>query len=1059
MKKYISLLGGLTLGFLFLLASSAQATTVSSQSILLLPGWNIISTPKVLDSHTFSAAETSTNFDIYALDPSKTSGWATLSDLGQTEFTPLYGYFINNKTGSNQTLTFNYSQNLSPNQQLFSRTFTNTGWYTFGVANPSYVLPVGFSSGADTNNPSNIMSGMSGYYDNVVDLTDGLYSSNPDTVYASTTWKSAVASDINSLHDFRETKGYAIFINKTGGLYSGMQSDSSTVSFGTATITQSSFDPNDAGSQPIGTTGFRFSGLKLTAGSSEDITFKSIRWNQTGSVGSTDLANLVTIVNGTSYPTTVDATGKYYATIFPSGIVITKGNSIDVYVQGDIVGSGATGRTFEFDVYKNTDLYIIGNAYSDVVTAPVGTNNLATGSHATIINTNSNPWFQGSTLTISAGSQILISKAPEVAPQNIATAVSNQVLGGYATNFSGEPISVQSQTFTISTSTASLGGLITSVTIVNQNGVVVAGPVDATWSNNGTQIVTFTDTVTYPVGRAVYTLKGKIPSTATNGTTVIVDTNPSTQWLNATGQTTGNSISLSTGDFQMNTMTVKGPAIAVNISAQPASQTVVAGVQNFVFANYQLDATQSGEDVRLSSFPVTINSDHISDLTGCALFNGSTQLNTGSRVVNTLTSGLKTNFSLDNSLTIPKGTSVTLSLQCNVSSSATATSYQVMDDSTAGDYSMTGVTSGSTVLPTFGNGNGGIMTPHTSSFAVNIDSSTPNYTTVAGGYTGVNIGVYKFHATNESVNLTKVGLILTSGSASDLSNVYVYQGSTLLGTAVFPQGNNTVATSTFNSSLLLSANTDVLLTIKADLALIGSGLSGTEGKLVKIDVTNAEGSGLSSGSTIRVANVTAGSLGVRTFKSFPTVAQDTMSSSGVQDGHLLRFKITANSSGPVGIYQMAFAVATSGMSSNNTLVSSAKLNVFTDSGYSQSAGGNYGSSNGQFGATQGAVGLPNSPTSIKFVALNNALEIPAGSTYYFSLDAQVAGITTGSSVTATLLGDSSYDGVKTAPSVSGNLIWSANALTTSNITTDSDWADGYGVLNLPAGGFTQTRSN
>jgi hypothetical protein len=110
MKK-INWPGGFVFVLLFLLlASPARAATATNQTILLLPGWNIISTPKVLDSHTFSVAETSDNFDIYALDPSKTSGWATLADLGQTEFTPLYGYFINNKTGTNQTLTLNYSQ-------------------------------------------------------------------------------------------------------------------------------------------------------------------------------------------------------------------------------------------------------------------------------------------------------------------------------------------------------------------------------------------------------------------------------------------------------------------------------------------------------------------------------------------------------------------------------------------------------------------------------------------------------------------------------------------------------------------------------------------------------------------------------------------------------------------------------------------------------------------------------------------------------------------------------------------------------------------------------------
>ncbi|HEV8666644.1 MAG TPA: hypothetical protein VN665_02225, partial [Candidatus Paceibacterota bacterium] len=103
---------------------------------------------------------------------------------------------------------------------------------------------------------------------------------------------------------------------------------------GTAQISNSSFDPNSGSSQPIGTTGYRFSGIKVNAGSAEDVTFKSITWYQAGSASG--MQNVMTVVNGTSYPTTVDATGRYYTTVFPNGIVIPKGNSVDAYVQADL---------------------------------------------------------------------------------------------------------------------------------------------------------------------------------------------------------------------------------------------------------------------------------------------------------------------------------------------------------------------------------------------------------------------------------------------------------------------------------------------------------------------------------------------------------------------------------------------------------------------------------------------------------------------------------------------------------------------------------------------------
>jgi hypothetical protein len=170
-----------------------------------------------------------------------------------------------------------------------------------------------------------------------------------------------------------------------------------------------------------------------------------------------------------------------------------------------------------------------------------------------------------------------------------------------------------------------------------------------------------------------------------------------------------------------------------------------------------------------------------------------------------------------------------------------------------------------------------------------------------------------------------------------------------------------------------------------------------------------------------------------------------------------------------------FTIATSGTASTNTQVSALKLYVFSDSAYSQAVGGTYGATTGQFGSTNGTTGntyLTSNPT-IDFQATTNALQIPAGSTYYFELDGTVTGVTTGSSVTTTLGGDSAYINsahlgsyyVSTTTGAyadtNNNFIWSGNATTTATLaggSNDLDWANGYGILGLPAGGFTQTRS-
>lgn len=876
-----------------------------------------------------------------------------------------------------------------------------------------------------------------------------------------------------------------------------------TLSVGSITMASSSYDPNSAVSQPIGTTAYRFSGVRFTAGSAEDITLKSIRWNQTGSVGASDLANVVTYVNGTSYPTTISADGKYFTTLFgASGLVVTKGNSVDVYVQGDIVGSGSAGRVAEFDVYKTTDVYASGNTYGYGLTptGSFGTQSTA-ATHGSAADSTATPWFQGSTLSITAGSVTSISKANEVAAQNIAIAVPNQPLGGFVTNFTGEPITITGLYFYIATSSGAYGATaqITSISLYNENGAVVSGPFDSalgdgTAHGNNTTSATkydtihFTDSITFPVGRHVYSIKGKIPTAYPSGATITLSTKGSTDWTSPTGQTTGNSISFSgqTSQVSLNQMTVKGASLAVTISTQPAAQNVVAGVQDYLLANYQLDASQSGEDIRLSSFPITIDvvTMATTDITGCALWNGTTQLNTGTRVINTFTDNTAKTVSFDQSLTVPKGTIVTLALKCNVSSTVTSGTFQAKADTTTGDYSVTGVTSGSSLssaatgLGVTSTNNGGLMTIATGSFTVTVDASSPSYALAAGGSSGVTAGIIKFRATNEAVSLTKLGLTLANGTygsaarpdgssstgPNDIIRAYVYNGSTQVGTATFT-GSGTTATSTLDTPVTLAKDQDTKLTIKVDLANVTTGSTGGIGDTIKIDPLNAEGQGAASGSTLKVG-ATSGVAGIQLFRTYPIVANVSGSGTNPNGANVVlkKFTIKAASNGPVGVYQMKFVIATS--SAN---VTSLKLYAYTDSSYSTGVSGQ--GSGGQFGATQCSSGCSSNGPTLTFTAdlatiapAPQALQVPADTTYYLALLGTVtpAASATNWSVLATLQGDSAVQinlgsapiniATSTANVSSANFVWSGNSTTTAT-TTDVDWTNGYFVSGLPGTGL------
>ena len=853
-------------------------------------------------------------------------------------------------------------------------------------------------------------------------------------------------------------------VNGSLPITGAQQTVNATLTIGSVSVAISSFDPNAAQSKNIGDTGIKFTGVRFTAGSAEDLKLYSIRWRTNGSASAGDLANIVTIVDGTSYPATVSADGRYYTTIFPGGLLIQKGFSKDVYIQGDIVGSNASGRIAEFDIDKASDVYFVGQLYGYGIAMPYNsTGTISSAStHATTYASSGNPIFQGSTFSITGASATSVSKATTVAAQNVAVNVANQPLGGYVVDLKGESVSVQSQVFYFATSSTGTG-FITNISLVDENGAVVAGPVDAVRYSDTQQKATFTDTVTYPTGRHTYTLKGKLPSAFTNGGTVIGSFTPSTDWTNSTGQITGNSFTWPSAAVTMNTMTVKAASLAIAVSSAPSAQNIVAGGQGVLFANYQLDASASGEDVRFSSMGLTASTSAAlsaaSILTSCQLFDGDTALNTGSNVVNpTITATAFTastaSFSFDNSLTVPKGTVKTLALKCNVGSSATGSLKWGITSTQIGAISATGVTSSVTVVPTGSTNNGQLMTLASGSLAASLDASSPSYGVSAGGTTGVTVGVIKFRATNEAVWLNKLGLALNtaSTSSSDLQQVTIWDGGTQVGTATFV-GSNSTATTTFATPVSLPKDTDKALTVKADISPIGTSQPGTEGHLVVVNYDSADATGQNSGTNIQGTGSTAVS-GVRIFKSYPTIALDTLPN-GISDGRLIRFKVTANAAGPVGITQFKFSIATTSVT-----VSAIKMYGFTDAAYSQ---GISGVGSGGLVNTTDAVPTATAFTITPTGSTNSYIQVPAGQTYYFQVQGTVSGSGTSYNAATTLLGDAAYPSLAASTymsnsTISGaNLIWSPNATTTA-VAADNDWTNGYGLAGLPSSGIIQNRT-
>ena len=835
----------------------------------------------------------------------------------------------------------------------------------------------------------------------------------------------------------------------------------------------------------IGQKNVFLSGVRATAGSSEDVRLWSLRWNQAGSAAPSDLTNIMVKVGDTSYPTVVSSDGKYYTAAFGVGIVVPKGNTVEITISGEPVGG--PNRTIAFDIYKTTDLYATGELFGYGITPPVGSATAAATSQEFTAGT---PWYSSITKTINAGNVTTVSKSSAVPAQNIAENLSEQPLGGFEIDVKGEPISVQSLVFQFLI--ANSGGQvddIDNVTLTNlTTGQIVAGPKDAaTAAAYGT--VTFTDTVTFPIGKNTYVLKGKLNTDFNSDQTIIASTTPSSNWTNVTGQITGNSITLSNGVVTMNTMTVKVATATITMNSQPATQNVVVGKTGFVFAKINIDATASGENIRLNSMELDNSTPTGTSVpTNCFAYSS-----TGTRLNSTALNpadGTEGSFSFSSALVIKKGSIEVLDIKCDVPSNLTNNdSFRFIHTAGTNVFSGTGETSGQSVSFGQTTGNGNTMTFRTAgTWTVVADSSTPNYMIVAAGQSNVVSGILKFHATNEDIIIKKLNLQNTNTASSTnetVIGVSLWDGNTKVGSGIFTgglattTGTNASTTITLDQTYMVPKDTDKILTVKVNLASIGTSLSGVEGALVAIDYDGqavageSQGTGSESGTTINSGSTSDTAFGgVRVFKSYPTFAKLSLPSSTLVTGttmDLYRFSVKANSSGPVGIYKFTVNIATSSTptGTSSTTVTNLKVSAYTNDNFSSTVSGF--SPDGQLNdTTAGLVSSGN--TDVLMTASTQGqdyLQIPTNTTYYFKVvgDITMTGSPTGATVVTNLQGDAAYPAIATLMGTSGaidaggstndDFIWSPNATTTSE-TANQDWTNGYNVAGLPSVNMDQS---
>lgn len=842
-----------------------------------------------------------------------------------------------------------------------------------------------------------------------------------------------------------------------------------SLTIGTATVEKGALDPTSSVTKAVGTTGYTFSAVKITAGSAEKARIKSIRWNQSGSVSSSDLANIKTYVDSVAYDVTVSSDGKYYTSTFGDGIVVDKGLTKEISVKGDIL-SGSS-RTADFDIYKTTDLYISGETYGYGITpsATTGTSCSGTTSCDDSEFQTIDPWYDASQVTVGQGS-LMVSSSTAVPAGKITNGGAGRSLASFVFDVTGESVTFTQIVLTVATNTGEGGGeLLSNVSIYDSNGAAIAGPQDP---NSAGTSITYTETVTLPVGKNILTVKGNLNTGWETNATIRISFNPSSALSSVKGVTTDQTITPTPGTIVYgNTQTVSAGALTVSPASSLTTSNVVNGKTGATLGRFVLDATASGEDVKVTSVQVraiTGTNADLDELSSIQLFDGAIALNTGSNVYNpssnvgaadaTLTIALDSGGYI-----VPKGTTKIIDLKANVNASTTPTSnttYKFDFSVGSPDWAVTGVTTSQTIAESLQTGAGALMTIASyGTLAITLDSSSPSEKWYSAGTDGVTLGVYRLTGTNEAMTLTDFAVKLpntASSSPADIEKIYLYDGVTKIAeksSPAFGGDYSTTNTESFSlpstgaGSITIPVNGYKTLTVKAKLGSIGTGYPATAGHLIAVatttTTTNYKATGAESGQTISPTASNAGaSAGARVFRSSPTVTRLALTNTTLTNGTnvLYKFSVAADSAYDIGLYKVTFTVSTT------TATATAFKLVETTSGKTVKSS-----------ATANSNGIVDIVVASADYGADE-ITISASQTYTYELQATVTGAAIGSSILTQLEGDAGYlTGINAfmddAPTIhsdqtDNDFIWSDLSVS-SHSTTSADWANGYKVSGLP----------
>jgi len=564
-----------------------------------------------------------------------------------------------------------------------------------------------------------------------------------------------------------------------------------------------------------GTQGNIVAAYNFTVGNSP-VWLQNINFHVIGSANVANLQNVKLLVNGTQVGQTLASVPANGMADFDASAAPAKLNtgSNNVQIVSDVTGSPS--YFFQFELLNGYDVLAVDSQYN----VPISVKN--TGGIGTQVG------IQTGTITINQDAN--------TPTGNIAKGQSGVVLAKYDIYAAGEPVKVKFLDFNIALGGAGSEALnkeIQNVSITDDAGNQVGTTINQPPSSNSctTAGASYVSSSTYNdcFGTSASPINYIVPANTTRVLSLKADIQTTADFSTITASLAGDTGNLQgmTSSQSGNTSAVNGVALTlvssslgVTTNNALGNQSVSAGTTGIKIGSYAFSAS-SAEGVNVNTVSVKLTPGTTTPaFQNLKLMVNGTQFGTTQGVV----SG-NTVYSFSGSaFNVPAGSTVNVDVFADSLSSASGT---YTNATALTGYTGVGQTSYTSVTYSDSTGELGQQVSFNGQPALTIaaDSSNPPAGDIVQNSTGNTLAVFRFSETSnvENVKLTQLTVVdhvASSGVLAAFSNVGLWNGSTLLGTAASPvrDANGIDWDYTFNSlsNLVVPQGNSVSLTLKGD---------------------------------------------------------------------------------------------------------------------------------------------------------------------------------------------------------------------------------------------------